>query len=57
MPYEKKILEKWIAQINSGEVSPEFLGLGNNKEKALNKLKSQINDLQKTECKSKQKPF
>ena len=55
--YQKKILEKWITQINSGEISPEFLGLGNNKEKALIKLKSQINDLQKTECKSKQKPF
>ena len=55
--YQKKVLEKWIAQINSGEISPEFLGLGNDKEKALNKLKSQINDLQKTDYKSKQKPF
>ena len=55
--YQKKILEKWISQIKSGEISPEFLGLGSDKEKALNKLKSQINDLQKTEYNSKQKPF
>jgi len=33
------------------------LGLGDDKEKALAKLKQQINDLQKTEYKSKQKPF
>ena len=55
--YQKKVFEKWIEQIKSGEINPEFLGLGNNKEKALNKLKSQISDLQKTEYKSKQKPF
>jgi len=40
-------LEKWFRQIKSGEITPEFLGLGDNKEKALEKLKRQINDLQK----------
>jgi len=55
--YQKKVLEKWIAQIKSGEISPEFLGLGDNKEKAIDKLKSQMNDLQKIEYKSKQKSF
>jgi len=55
--YQKKVLEKWIAQIKSGEISPEFLGLGNDKEKAINKLKSQMTDLQKTEYKTKHKSF
>jgi len=45
--YQKKVLEKWISQINSGEISPEFLGMGNDKEYAIKKLKNQINDLKK----------
>ena len=55
--YQKKVLEKWIKQIMSGEISPEFLGLGNNKEKALETLKNQIIDLQKSEYKTKQNHF
>jgi len=55
--YQKKVLEKWISQIKSGEISPEFLGLGNDKEKAINKLKNQMNNLQKTDYKTKQKSF
>jgi len=51
--YQKKVLEKWIKQIKSGEISPEFLGLGNDKEKALDKLKEQINELQRKDHKIK----
>jgi len=55
--YQKKVIEKWIAQIKSGEINPEFLGLENDKEKAINKLKNQMNNLQKTDYKSNQKSF
>jgi len=51
--YQKKVLEKWMKQIKSGEINPDFLGLGNDKEKALEKLKSQINDLQRKEYKTR----
>jgi len=49
--YQKKVLEKWMKQIKSDEISPEFFGLGNDKEKALEKLRQQINNLQKTDFK------
>jgi len=40
--YEKKVLEKWLEQIKSGELNPEFIGLGTDKEQAIKKLQSQI---------------
>lgn len=46
--YQKDVLEKWVRQIKSGEITPEFLGLGDDKDKALETLKRQINNLQKT---------
>ncbi len=41
--YEKRVLEKWLDQIKSGDLNPEFIGLGTDKNKAINKLQSQIN--------------
>jgi Fe-S-cluster containining protein len=39
---QKKMIERWMKQIKAGEINPEALGLGSDKEKALEKLKDQI---------------
>lgn len=41
--YEQKILEKWLEQIKSGELNPEFIGLGKDKEQAIKKIQLQLN--------------
>ena len=43
--YEKQILEKWLNQIKNDQLSPEFVGAGLDKEKAINKLQEQIKKL------------
>ena len=43
--YEKQVLEKWLKQISSGEINPEALDLGSDKDKAIQKLKNQINQI------------
>jgi len=39
------MIEKWMKQIKAGEINPEALGLGNDKGKALEKLKDQLNKI------------
>jgi len=41
--YEKKVLQKWLEQIKLGELNPEFIGLGSDKERAIKKLQNQLN--------------
>jgi len=43
--YQKQVLEKWIKQIKNDEIKSEVIGLGYDKEKALDKLRCQINQL------------
>jgi hypothetical protein len=43
--YEKQVLEKWLKQISNGEIDPEFLGLGSDKDNAIKKLKNQITQI------------
>jgi len=43
--YEKKVLEKWLKQIQSGELNPDAVGLGKDKDKAVEKLRMEINKL------------
>ena len=45
MMHQKHLLEKWIRQIESGEINPEGMGLGSDKQKAIIKLKNQITQL------------
>ena len=45
MTNEKLQLEKWLRDIKSGELNPEFLSLGNDREKAIKKLQNQIDNL------------
>ena len=42
---EKLLLEKWLGDIKSGKLNPEFLSLGNDREKAIKKIQNQINNL------------
>ncbi len=43
--YEKTLLEKWIKQIQSNQLNPEAIGLGVDKDKAVEKLRSEINKI------------
>ena len=43
--YQKQVLEKWLKQIKTDEIKPDALGLGIDKEKAIEKLREQINQL------------
>jgi len=43
--YEKKVLEKWLKQIKSGELNPDAIGLGTDKDKAIDKIRSELNKL------------
>ena len=42
---QKKVLEKWLRQIRDGEINPSALGLGNDKEKAIEKLQNELRRL------------
>lgn len=44
--YEKKVLEKWLKQIQSDEINPEALGLGKDKDKAIEKIRGELNKIQ-----------
>ena len=43
--YEKDVLEKWLKQIQKGQLNPEAIGLGSDRDKAIENLKSKINKL------------
>jgi len=43
--YEKQVLEKWLKQIQAGELNPDALGLGTDKDKAIEKIRGEINKL------------
>jgi len=43
--YERKVLEKWLKQIKSGELNPDAIGLGNDKDKAIEKIRSELNKI------------
>jgi len=43
--YEKQILEKWLNQLKTDQLNPEFVGAGLNKEQAIKKLQNQLNKL------------
>lgn len=43
--YEKDVLEKWLKQIQKDQLNPEAIGLGKDKEKAIEKLRNEINNL------------
>ena len=42
---EKKILEKWLKQIQSGELNPDAVGLGKDKDKAIEKIRYELNKI------------
>jgi len=42
---ERKILEKWLKQIKSDELNPDAIGLGKDKNKAIEKINSELNKL------------
>jgi len=42
---QKKVLEKWLRQIKNGEINPSALGLGNDREKAIQKLQIELKKL------------
>lgn len=43
--YETKVLERWLRQIKSGELNPEAVGFGSDREKAIEKIRSELNKL------------
>lgn len=53
--YEKQILEKWLYQIKTGQMRPEFVGAGLNKDQAVKKLQEQINKISVTKSVMKTK--
>jgi len=40
--YEKKILERWLKQLQSGELNPDAIGLGSNRDKAIEKVRGEL---------------
>jgi len=42
--YEKKVLEKWMKQIKSGELDPTVLGYDKDPEKAIKTIQNQLNN-------------
>jgi len=42
---ETKVLEKWLRQIKSGELNPEAVGLGSDRDKAIEKIRGELNKL------------
>ena len=53
--YEKQILEKWLNQIKNGQLNPEFVGAGLDKEQAIKKLQGQITKLSYNKPMTKEK--
>lgn len=45
---QKKVLEKWLKQITNGEINPSALGLGNDRDKAIQKLQIELKKLSNT---------
>ena len=43
--YEKDVLERWVTQIQKGQLNPDAIGLGNDKDIAIEKLRSEINKI------------
>jgi len=43
--FERKVLEKWLKQIKSDELNPDAIGLGCDKEKAIEKIRNELNKL------------
>ena len=43
--YERDVLEKWIKQIQKGQLEPAAIGLDSDKDKAIEKLRSEINKI------------
>ena len=41
--YEKKVLQKWLEQLKKGELNPEVIGFGSDREQAIKKLQNQLN--------------
>lgn len=39
------MIEKWMKQIRTGEISPQALGLGDDKDRALVQLKNQLDKI------------
>lgn len=42
---QKQILEKWLKQLQKGEITPDALDLDTDKEEAIKHLKHEINKL------------
>ena len=42
---ETKVLERWLRQIKSGELNPDAVGLGTDRDKAIEKIRSELNKL------------
>ena len=42
---QKKVIEKWLEQIKLNEIQPEALGLNSDKDKAIETLRNQLNQL------------
>jgi len=43
--YEMDVLEKWLKQIQSGELNPDALGLGADRDKAIEKIRNELNKI------------
>jgi len=43
--HEKDVLEKWIRQIQRGQLNPDAIGLGTDKDKAIEKLRIELNKI------------
>jgi len=43
--YQKQVLEKWLKQLQKGEITPDAIGLDTDKEEAIKHLKHEINKL------------
>ena len=46
--YETYVLEKWLKQIQSGELNPDALGLGADRDKAMEKIRNELNKISRT---------
>lgn len=51
---QKALIEKWIKQIQTGQLNPEALNLGSDREKAIAKLKLQMSKISASSHKPKQ---
>jgi hypothetical protein len=42
---QKQVLEKWLKQLQKGEITPDAIGLDTDKEEAIKQLKHEINKI------------